>query len=98
MGLVAQMLAVFELFFRMNLLIFFLFKCVLNNSFQVPIYKGASEAIIPIDTENTYFYGRNGFGDLNIWKPSYPKDVESIIQRKHAVEIIRELVLKVKSF
>lgn len=63
--------------------------------FQIPLYKGASEAINPNDTNKDNFFGGNGFGDIDIWKPNYP-NVEQIIQAKSAVNIIHELVIQVR--
>lgn len=40
----------------------------------------------------------NGFGDIDIWKPHYPKDINSVIQQEGAVEIIRNLVMKVNEY
>lgn len=62
---------------------------------KIPVYKGASEAIIPINLENIHFYGMNGFGDLDYWKPHYPKNIDMIVPKQHAIEIIRDLVMKV---
>lgn len=45
-----------------------------------------------------YFYGKNGFSDVEFWKPHYPSDINSIIQPKNAVEIIRDLAMKVNFF
>lgn len=63
--------------------------------FQIPIYKGASEAIIPIDTKRDNYFGKNGFSDIDIWKPHYPPNVNSIVKKKSAIEIIRDLVMQV---
>lgn len=43
--------------------------------------------------KNDHFFGENGFGDVDVWKPHYPHDVNAIIQKKNAIEIIRELVM-----
>lgn len=44
------------------------------------------------------FHGANGFGDIEFWDPKmYPSDLNVLIQRKHAVEIIRDLVLEVRA-
>lgn len=59
------------------------------------IYKGASEGIVPINPYNNFFWGKKGFSDVEFWKPHYPS-IDSIIQKENAVEIIRELVMKVK--
>lgn len=42
------------------------------------------------------FFGKNGFGDIDVWKPHYPRDIKSIVQKKNAIEIIRYLVLQVR--
>lgn len=39
------------------------------------------------------FWGSNGFSDVNFWQPHYPHDIDSIVQAKNAVEIIRDLVM-----
>lgn len=39
------------------------------------------------------FWGSNGFSDVDFWQPHYPRDINSIVQSKNAVEIIRELVM-----
>lgn len=45
------------------------------------------------------YHGSNGFSDVEFWHPDiYPSDISSIIQQKHAVEIIRDLVLEVSLF
>ena len=44
-----------------------------------------------------YFHGENGFGNVDFWDPAiYPSDVNSLVQKKHAVEIIRDLVMEVR--
>lgn len=66
---------------------------------QIPIYKGSSEPIIPTNLKNVHYYGKNGFGDIDFWKPNYPSNVSSIVvPEKNAVEIIRDLVMKVFVF
>lgn len=40
------------------------------------------------------FFGKNGFSDIDIWKPSYEK-ISLLTQQTNAVEAIRYLVLKV---
>lgn len=63
---------------------------------QIPIYEGATEALVPIDTMRDNFFGGNGFSDIDIWQSNYPSDINSLIQQQKAVEIIRELVMKVR--
>ena len=63
---------------------------------QIPLYKGATEALIPGVTRVGTFHGANGFCDVEFWDPNvYPDDVNTLVQRQHAVEIIRDLVLEV---
>lgn len=46
-----------------------------------------------------YFHGENGFGNVEFWDPAvYPADVNFLVQQKHAVEIIRDLVMQVRNF
>lgn len=40
----------------------------------------------------------NAFADLDYWQPHYPKDVQSIVAKRNAIEIIRELVMKVSAW
>lgn len=40
-------------------------------------------------------FGSNGFCDVQFWKPQYPTDINEIISGQNAVEVIRELVIKV---
>lgn len=40
----------------------------------------------------------NAFADLDYWQPHYPKDVRSIVPKQNAIEIIRELVMKVSAW
>ena len=64
---------------------------------QIPLYKGATEALIPGVTRVGTFHGANGFCDVEFWHPNvYPNDIDSLVQRKHAVEIIRDLILEVR--
>lgn len=62
---------------------------------QIPIYKGATEAIIPAEIKVGTFRGLNGFSDVEVWQPHYPNDVNALIQKENAVEIIRNLVMEV---
>lgn len=48
--------------------------------------------------KNDHFYGMNAFADLDYWQPHYPKDVQSIVAKRNAIEIIRELVMKVSAW
>lgn len=42
------------------------------------------------------FHGENGFGNVDFWDPAkYPSDVNTLIPQKHAVEIIRDLIMEV---
>lgn len=43
--------------------------------------------------EEKPFWGSNGFGDVEVWKPHYPHDINSVVQSKGAVEAIRDLVM-----
>ncbi|XP_055301164.1 nucleoside hydrolase-like [Sitodiplosis mosellana] len=61
---------------------------------DIPIYKGATEPLIPEETKIGMSFGSNGFCDVEFWKPHYPTDINEIIQRQNAVEIIRELVIE----
>lgn len=62
----------------------------------MPIYKGATEALIPGEMRVGDFHGNNGFADVQFWHPEiYPSDINTIVQPQHAVEIIRDLVLEV---
>ncbi|XP_031636105.1 inosine-uridine preferring nucleoside hydrolase-like [Contarinia nasturtii] len=61
---------------------------------DIPIYKGATEALIPCELKVGTFHGANGFGDYEFWHPDiYPSDPNTLTQQKHAVEIIRDLIL-----
>lgn len=52
--------------------------------------------MIPADLNIEWFHGSNGFCDVEFWDANvYPSDVNTLIQRKHAVEIIRDLILEV---
>lgn len=55
---------------------------------------GSAEPIIRNNIKQNFF-GSNGFSDIEVWKPYYPKNINEIIQPKNAIEIIRELVTKV---
>lgn len=62
---------------------------------QIPIYKGADEALIPGDIKRGT-HGANGFADVQFWDLNkYPSDINKLIQQKRAVEIIRDLVMEV---
>ncbi|XP_055301092.1 nucleoside hydrolase-like isoform X2 [Sitodiplosis mosellana] len=62
---------------------------------DIPMYKGATEAIIPGTLRVGSFHGANGFSDVEFWHPNvYPNDINTLVQRQHAVEIIRDLVLE----
>ena len=50
--------------------------------------------MIPIQTKSTDFHGENGFGNVDFWDPA--NDVNTLVQKKHAVEIIRDLVMEVR--
>lgn len=65
---------------------------------QIPIYRGANEALIPHNSRADFFHGLNGFCDVDFWLPHYPNDINMMIQQKHAVEIIRDLVMEVCMF
>lgn len=65
---------------------------------QISIYKGAAEALIPGDMRVGVFFGSNGFSGVDFWKPHYPSDLKSLIQPKHAIEIIRDLVMEVSLY
>lgn len=39
------------------------------------------------------FWGSNGFCDVEVWKSHYPRDINSIVQAKGAVEAIRDLIM-----
>lgn len=43
--------------------------------------------------EEKPFWGSNGFGDVEVWKPHYPRDINSVVQSKGAVEAIRDLIM-----
>lgn len=63
---------------------------------QIPIYKGAAEALIPRPLEIDSFHGINGMGDVEFWRHDlYPSNENEIIQPESAVQIIRDLILKV---
>ncbi|XP_031628323.1 uncharacterized protein LOC116344081 [Contarinia nasturtii] len=62
---------------------------------DIPIYKGATEALIPVELNIVKFNGNNGFSDVDFWDTNvYPSDVNTLVQPKHAVEIIRDLILE----
>ncbi|XP_031628266.1 inosine-uridine preferring nucleoside hydrolase-like isoform X2 [Contarinia nasturtii] len=62
---------------------------------DIPIYKGATEALIPGELKRGTWYGGNGFCDVDFWDTNvYPSDVKTLVQPKHAVEIIRDLILE----
>lgn len=67
---------------------------------QIPIYRGATEALIPNkDMLVGTFHGENGFADVDFWdENNYPSDVNTLVQKEYAIEIIRDLVLKVILF
>lgn len=70
----------------------------MNSLLQIPIYKGATEALIPGELKCGTWYGENGFCNVEFWHPDvYPSDINTLIQKQHAVEIIRDLVLEVSS-
>ncbi|XP_055306455.1 nucleoside hydrolase-like [Sitodiplosis mosellana] len=61
---------------------------------DIPIYKGADEALIPGDIKRGS-HGANGFADVEFWDlDKYPSDINTLIQRKRAIEIIRDLVME----
>lgn len=39
------------------------------------------------------FWGSNGFSDVDFWQPHFPRDINSIVQAKGAVELIRDLIM-----
>lgn len=43
------------------------------------------------------FRGANGFSDIEVWQPHFPDDINGLIQRKNAVEMIRDLVMDVST-
>lgn len=64
---------------------------------QIPIYRGSIESLIPAGMKTGDFHGENGFGNVDFWNPAiYPSDVNTLVQQKHAVEIIRDLVVEVQ--
>lgn len=76
-----------------------LFQVNLTMFLQIPIYKGATEALIPNpEMKVGSFHGENGFADIDFWDLNiYPSDINRIVQQQHAIEIIRDLVLEVCS-
>lgn len=67
------------------------------TSTQVPIHQGAVEPLLNIDKKRTTFHGVNGMGDVQFWDPSFPK-LSEIIHPINAIQIIRDLVMKVSRF
>lgn len=68
---------------------------------QIPIYKGAIDALIPgaLFPDFPKFHGENGMGDVCVWDPEiYPNDISELIQPENAVQAIYDLVLKVSLF
>lgn len=59
---------------------------------------GAKEALIPRPLEIDSFHGENGMGDVEFWcHDTYPSNVNDIVQPENAVQIIRDLIMKVSA-
>lgn len=66
-----------------------------NYIFQIPIYKGAKSALIS-QSLNTFVHGVNGMGDIDFWRHDiYPTNENELIKPENAVQIIRDLIIKV---
>lgn len=57
---------------------------------QIPIYKGASDSLLPKPVDKNPFHGMDGLGD--ICNKTLPTDM-SLIQEQHAVTAIYDLVI-----
>lgn len=66
--------------------------------FQIPIYKGATEALINHPIEFNYYHGKNGMGNVKFWKPEYPSDENEMVQPESAAQKIRDLIIKVSLY
>lgn len=62
--------------------------------FQITIHQGAVEPLLYLDKNRPSFHGTNGMCDIDFWDPSFP-DLSEIIHPINAVQMIRDLVMKV---
>lgn len=62
---------------------------------QIPIYKGASEALIERSLVNNNFHGVNGMGNVDFWTPEHPTNENELVRPESGVQIIRDLVMQV---
>lgn len=63
----------------------------LNRLHDVPVYKGAETSLIINDGHFESFHGPDGFGMIYDDKPS-----EDLIQKKHAVDALRDHINEVR--
>lgn len=64
-------------------------------AFQIPVYKGASEALIGGKEDYVQFNGSNGLGGIDMEPYTSDIDANERVQSQNAVEIIHKLVMEV---